>query len=407
LGTPAAARPDGNGCDRLPGPRNGAVAGLAAGGQASRATMVHKVGIIGCGYWGAKHARVFHELRGANLAMVADPREDRRAHVEDSYPSAVTTPDYRDVLSADVDGVVIATPVSSHFSLAREALLAGKDVLVEKPLTDNATQARELCQIAERLGRVLMVGHTFLYHPAVDYLKALVDSRALGRIYYADSARLNLGLFQRDTDVIWDLAPHDLSILLYVLGSEPESIRARGVSHVGAANQVDVAFLDLMFPGSLMGNLRVSWLDPCKVRRVTLVGSERMVVFNDVVGAEKIRLYDRSVSLPHETDNFGDFHLSYRYGDVTIPHIDDIEPLKRECLHFVECMETRARPRSDGWSGYQVVQLLEAAHHSLAADGASVPCPASFRPAVPMAALANGQIPLAELRDAAWDAAGH
>jgi predicted dehydrogenase len=368
--------------------------------------MVQRVGIIGCGYWGAKHARVFHELRGVHLAMIADPRDDRRAHADESYPGTVTTPDYRAVLNSDVDGVVIATPVSSHFSLAREALLAGKDVLVEKPLTDNAAQARELCQTAERLGRVLMVGHTFLYHPAVEYLKALVESKALGRIYYADAARLNLGLFQRDTDVIWDLAPHDLSILLYVLGSEPESIRARGVSHIGAAGQVDVAFVDLMFPGSLIGNLRVSWLDPCKVRRVTLVGSERMVVFNDVIGSEKIRLYDRSVSLPHETDNFGDFHLSYRYGDVTIPHIRDTEPLKLECLHFVECMATRARPRSDGWSGYQVVRLLAAAHHSLAADGASVPCPSGLRQVMPVPAAPSGQAPSAELGRAAWDAAG-
>jgi len=303
--------------------------------------------------------------------------------------------------------VVIATPVSTHYRLAREALLAGKDVLVEKPLTDNAAQALELCRLAELHGRVLMVGHTFLYHPAVEYLKMLIEKGALGRIYYADAARLNLGLFQPDTDVIWDLAPHDLSILLYVLGAAPTSLCARGVSHVGAAKQMDVAFLDLMFPGSILGNLRVSWLDPVKVRRVTLVGSDRMVVFNDVAGSEKVRLYDRGVTVPHQTDDFRDFHLSYRYGDVTLPYIRDVEPLKAECQHFVDCISTRERPRSDGWSGYQVVQLLEAAHDSLRANGGHVPC-AWESPTVPMhpvmppfaaAGLATGEITL--------DAAGH
>ncbi|MDQ3826195.1 MAG: Gfo/Idh/MocA family oxidoreductase, partial [Actinomycetota bacterium] len=311
---------------------------------------------------------------------VADPSPGRLAHVERTYPNVPTTYDHNDVLrSNDVEGVVIATPVSTHFRLAREALLAGKDVLVEKPLTDNAAEARELCLLADRLGRVLMVGHTFMYHPAVEYMKRLVASGALGTIFYADAARLNLGLFQRDTDVIWDLAPHDLSILLYVLGDEPESIRARGISHVGARGQLDVAFLDLMFPGSMIGNIRVSWLDPCKVRRVTIVGSQKMAVFNDVSGEEKVRVYDRGVTIPHQTDDFSDFHLSYRYGDVTIPHIAAVEPLKVECEHFVQCIAERTTPRSDGWSAYQVVQLLEAAHQSLALDGASVSCAAPPR----------------------------
>lgn len=334
-----------------------------------------KIAVIGCGYWGAKHVRVFHEIPHVRLAMVADPSPERRAHVERTYAGVPTVADHAEVLaSRDVEGVVIATPVSTHYKLTREALLAGKDVLVEKPLTDNAAQARDLCLLADRLGRVLMVGHTFLYHPAVEYLKNLVATHALGALYYVDAARLNLGLFQRDTDVIWDLAPHDLSILLYVLGSEPEAIRARGASHVGARGQLDVAFLDVLFPGAAIGNIRVSWLDPCKVRRVTLVGSEKMAVFNDVAGEEKIRIYDRGVTIPHQTDRFGDFHLSYHHGDVTIPHLVMNEPLRAECEHFVACIRERMTPRSDGWSGYQVTQLLEAAHESLARDGASVPC---------------------------------
>ena len=346
------------------------------------------IAVIGCGYWGAKHVRVFHELPYVRLAMVADPSEARRAHVERTYRGVPATADYRDALRSDeVEGVVVATPVSTHYQLAREALLAGKDVLVEKPLTDNAAQARDLCLLADRLGRVLMAGHTFMYHSAVEYVKRLVGGGALGAIYYADAARLNLGLFQRDTDVIWDLAPHDLSILLYVLGAEPEAIRARGISHVGARRQLDVAYLDLTFPGSMIGNIRVSWLDPVKVRRVTIVGSEKMVVFNDVARDEKVRVYDRGVSVPHQTDEFGDFHLQYRYGDVTIPHLTPSEPLKNECAHFVACIAERRTPRSDGWSGYQVVQLLEAAHTSLALDGASVPCAAPRAAAAELAEI--------------------
>lgn len=335
--------------------------------------MTTPIAVIGCGYWGAKHVRVFNELPGVRLTMVADPSAIRRAHVEETYPNIPTTGDYRDVLSGDAGGVVIATPVSTHFRLAREALLAGKDVLVEKPLTNNASEARELCLLAERLGRVLMVGHTFLYHPAVEYLRQLVDSGTLGTIYYADTARLNLGLFQRDTNVIWDLAPHDLSILLWVLGVEPHSIRARGISHVGTG-QLDVAFLDLLFPNKMTGNIRVSWLDPCKVRRITLVGSKKMVVFNDAAGPTTLRLYDRGVNIPHETDEFGDFHLAYRYGEVAELDVPQTEPLLNECQHFVDRIHDRDRPRSDGWNGHRIVQLLETAHESLSWDGINMAC---------------------------------
>jgi predicted dehydrogenase len=337
--------------------------------------VVINIAVIGAGYWGSKHVRVLNELSEVRLSLVADQRPERRAYIEHTYPNVPTVADYQAVLRDEsIQGVVIATPVSTHYQLAREALLAGKDVLVEKPLTDNSMEARELCLLADRLGRVLMTGHTFMYHPAVDYMRMLVESGQLGAIYYADAARLNLGLFQADTDVIWDLAPHDLSILLYVLGDNPETIRARGISHIGAHQQIDVASLDLLFPGRTTGSIRVSWLDPCKVRRVTIVGSEKMVVFNDAPADEKVRLYDRGVSIPHQTDHFGDFPLSYRYGDVTIPHIVVGEPLQHECAHFAACIDSRRTPRSDGWSGYQVVQLLEAAHASLRADGASVAC---------------------------------
>jgi predicted dehydrogenase len=368
--------------------------------------VMTRIAVIGCGYWGSKHVRVFNELPNVELAMVADPSEARRAHIQGGYPNVPTTADYQEVLRRDdIDGVVIATPVTTHYRLAREALLAGKDVLVEKPLTDSAAQARELCLLADRLGRVLMVGHTFLYHPAIEYMRDQIASGAVGKIFYVDAARLNLGLFQRDTNVIWDLAPHDLAIQLYILGCEPESIRARGVSHVGARGQLDVAFLDLMFADEMIGNIRVSWLDPCKVRRVTVVGSKKMIVFNDVAGEEKVRIYDKGVTLPHETDSFSDFHLSYRHGDVMIPYIAGGEPLAIEGAHFVECIAERKTPRSDGWSGYQVVQLLEAAHNSLAMDGASVPCTVleELQPADGRNLPGTGELRLVPLRAEASD----
>jgi predicted dehydrogenase len=347
-----------------------------------------RIAVLGCGYWGSKHVRVFHQNPDVELALVVDPNPTCRAHVTQSYPEVPVTGDYAEILRRDdIDGVVIATPASTHYRLARELLLAGKDVLVEKPLTDNADQARELCLLADRLGRVLMVGHTFLYHPAVRYLKQLVDSGALGTIYYADTARLNLGLFQRDTNVFWDLAPHDLSILLHVFGAEPDMIRARGVSHVGARNQIDVGYLDLQFPERISASIRVSWLDPCKVRRVTIVGSHKMAVFNDVLNEEKVRIYDRGVEQQYQTDNFADAHLSYRYGDVTIPHLPPGEPLADECAHFVECIKHRHTPLSDGWSGYSVVQLLEDAHRSLAQDGANVTYAAELHETVAAAPL--------------------
>lgn len=334
-----------------------------------------RVAVVGCGYWGSKHVRVLCQNPEVELVLAVDPSAQCRAHIEAQYPGVPTTPDFHDALRRDdIRGIIIATPPSTHFRLAREALLAGKDVLVEKPLTDKAAQARELCVLADRLGRVLMVGHTFLYHPAVEYMRREIDSGALGTLYYADAARLNLGIFQRDTDVIWDLAPHDLSIMLYVLGLEPDSIRARGLSHVGARGHIDVANLEMLFPGQVSATIRVSWLDPCKVRRVTIVGSKRMLVFNDSSGEEKVRIYDRGVEMPHRTDNFSDFHLSYRHGDVTIPYIPASEPLANESRHFIDCIRERRTPRSDGWSGYYVVQLLERAHRSLALDGASMSC---------------------------------
>ena len=326
-----------------------------------------RVGVVGCGYWGPKLVRNFYELPGADLCMVCDLRPERLEHMQQLY-GVRTTQRYQDLVDSDVQALAIATPVSTHHELARAALQAGKDVLVEKPLTASARQARELIDLAERQGRIMMVGHTYEYNPAVEYLRRLVANGELGTVYYASSTRVNLGIFQKDINVLWDLAPHDISILIYVLGMTPVTVSARGRAYVQRGIQ-DVAYVTLDFPQGVMADVRVSWLDPCKIRRLTIVGSRKMVVYDDVEPNEKIKIYDKGVEVPPYSDTLEEFHLSYRYGDITTPAISTEEPLKIECTHFLECVRTRRQPRSDGWSGLRVVSILEAADHSLNNSG--------------------------------------
>ncbi len=326
------------------------------------------VGVIGCGYWGPNLIRNFHEIPGARVPVVADLREDRLAHIKTMYPEVAITSDYRELLSPSVDAVIVATGVSSHYELARACLLHGKHVLVEKPLTTRSREAAELVELAERQSRILMVGHTFEYNPAVELLRDLVQSGEIGDVYYVNASRLNLGIFQKDINVVWDLAPHDISILLYVLGRQPMSVSARG-SHFVQPGIHDVAYLTLHFPDHIFAHVHVSWLDPCKMRRITVVGSKKMVVYDDVESLEKIRIYDKGVNVLPHTDTFGDFQLSYRYGDISVPYIPLTEPLKIECTHFVECIREGKRPRSDGVAGFNVVRILEVAEKSLLNGG--------------------------------------
>jgi predicted dehydrogenase len=331
------------------------------------------VGVIGAGYWGPKHARNFAELRGSRLAMLTDLDERRLSVIRERHPGLHTSTNYGDMLaSSEVDAVVVATPASTHVHLAREALLAGKHVLVEKPIAVSSRDAEELIEIAELSGRVLMVGHTFLYHPAVRALHDLVQGGELGEIYYAHAQRLNLGLFQRDINVLWDLAPHDLSILMYVLGSDPVAVAAHGSAYVQAHIE-DVGYVDLIFPNRIRAQIHVSWLDPNKVRRLTIVGSHKMVVYDDVETLEKLRIYDRGVDAPPHTDTFGEFQLSYRYGDITIPSLPSTEPLRLECEHFLECIETGRTPLTNGRHGLHVVRVLELAQASLKDSSAALP----------------------------------
>ena len=329
-----------------------------------------RVGVIGCGYWGPQLLRNFQEIPEATLTAVAEPREDRLAYVRQRYPGVALFADYRALLETNVEAVVIATPIHTHFAIARDALIAGKHILVEKPLTASVQDAVRLNALAAATGVTLMAGHTFLYNPAVQALRDIVQSGELGRIYYVDSARLGLGLFQRTVNVIWDLAPHDLSILAYLLGRNPVAVSARGNSCVQPTVH-DVAYIEVQYEGGVSAQIHVSWLDPAKVRRITVVGDRKMAVYNDVALAEKIRIYDKGVE-PPATDTFGEFQLSYRNGQVTIPFIPWQEPLKIECEHFVQCIRTGATPITDGYQGLAVVAALEAANLSLRSEGIRV-----------------------------------
>ena len=323
-----------------------------------------QVGVIGCGYWGPNLIRNLAEIPGSNLVAVADLRPERLEHVQARYPAVKVTDNYVELFSMSLDAVVVATPPSTHFRLARECLQHGLHVLVEKPLTLKSQDAEEIIGIAEERGLTLMVGHTFEYNPAVRALKVLIDNGELGKIHYVDAVRVNLGLFQPGLDVLWDLAPHDISILLYLIGSDPLLVNALGADCI-FKGKADIAYLNLEFPDEILAHVHVSWLDPCKVRRITVVGSQKMVVYDDVENLEKLKIYDKGVEPPPYTDTFGEFQCNYRYGDVVIPNIRFTEPLSLECQHFIECVANGCKPLTCGRNGLKVVRVLEAAERSL------------------------------------------
>jgi predicted dehydrogenase len=337
-----------------------------------------EVGVVGVGYWGPKLVRNLYDTPSADLSWVIDRDRTRLERIGQQYPRVQTSDRYDDLLDSSVEAIVIATPIRTHHALAKAALLRGKHVMIEKPLAASSAECEELIALADARGLTLMVGHTFEYNAAIRALRQIVERGDLGDVYYVDTARLNLGLFQRDINVIWDLAPHDLSILLHVLQREPISVSARGGAHIHQGVH-DVVFMELRFPDNILANVHLSWLYPRKERRVTIVGSKKMLVCDDVQEIEKIRIYDKGVDLPsrsdqlpHETDEFFDFHLSYRYGDVSIPHVPFDEPLRAQCGHFLDCIRTGQRPLTDGREGLTVVRLIEAANRSLHEGGRQV-----------------------------------
>ena len=333
------------------------------------------VGILGCGYWGPNLARNFSRLPNATVTAVVDVIEERalRIAAEHRVPVASTDPD-RVIKDPTIDLVVIATPVWTHYDLCKRALLAGKHVLVMKPLTTRTAQAAELCALAERQGVLLAVDHTFIFTGAVQKMKELVDADELGELYYFDSVRINLGLFQHDVNVLWDLAPHDISIMDYLIGRLPEEVSAVGMCHGGSPTE-NIAYLTVRYGNSFLGHVHVNWLAPAKIRRTILGGSRKMLVYDDMEPSEKLRIYDKGVSFLSEasdTDSQYKPLVSYRSGDMWIPQIPMQEALAVEAENVVAAIAGKAELIVDGHDGMRVVRILEAAEQSIRASGAPI-----------------------------------
>lgn len=330
------------------------------------------VGVVGCGYWGPNLVRNFRSISGCRVKAICDVDVKRLKHVQGLYNEVETTNNYDQFLTdPDLDAIVIATPVKQHFSLAKASLLAGKHTFIEKPMASSAAECEELIELAQRQGLVLMVGHTYLYSAPVRKIVDMVDAGDLGDIRYINCRRLNLGLFQKDINVAWDLAPHDISIILHIFGELPVSVNCSGNAHVTRGIE-DVTNMSLSFRKKRFATVQSSWLEPRKVREMTIVGTRRMIVYDDLENHEKIRIHDVRVERPPHYDNFAEFQYSYHYGDSYIPYVQQEEPLKLLAQHFVDCIATGARPMTSGAEGLDLVRILEAATASLRAKGASV-----------------------------------
>lgn len=327
------------------------------------------VGVVGLGYWGPNLARNLASLPGCRLAGLCDLDRSRLERITVMHRDVPLFEDLEEMFEqVDMDAVVVATPVGQHYSLAKRALLAGKHVLVEKPLASSTAECTELIELAESNGLTLMVGHTFLYSAPVQMIADFIKSGELGEVCYINSRRLNLGLFQRDINVAWDLAPHDLSIILHLLQQSPSSVNCQGNAHI-TRDVEDVTNVSLSFPGGQFATVQSSWIEPRKVREMTIVGSRKMIVYNDIEPMEKLRIYDARVESPPHYDSFGEFQYAYHYGDSHLPRIEQREPLRRVCEHFLECIRTDAPPLSGGEQGREIVRILEACTASLAAGG--------------------------------------
>ena len=330
------------------------------------------IAIVGCGYWGPNLVRNFNNLPGCDVIGVCDRSEQRLDHMRNLYPKAQQFQEFDDMLALEgLDAVVVATPVNTHFPLAKAALLAGKHCLIEKPMASSAKECDELIAIAEEKGLTLMVGHTFLYSEPINRITDIVSSGDLGEILYINSQRLNLGLFQQDINVAWDLAPHDISIILHILGKLPTSVNCQGNAHITPGIE-DVTNISMNFEGKQFATIQSSWLEPRKVRQMTIVGSRRMIVYDDLQPHEKIRVYDTRVERPPHYDSFAQFHYSYHNGDCYIPQLHQQEPLKVLCQHFLDCITKGTKPLSCGREGAKMVRILEASSESLAVGGAAI-----------------------------------
>ncbi|MCJ7563468.1 MAG: Gfo/Idh/MocA family oxidoreductase [Candidatus Aminicenantes bacterium] len=339
-----------------------------------------RIAQIGCGYWGINLLRCFLQNPRVSLVGVAELSQKRIGDLAKRYPAIPATSEHRELINGPADAVVIATPAANHFELAKECLLKDKHVFVEKPIALNVRDAEELVRLAEGRNLRLMVGHTFEYNAAVRMLRNYLEKGEVGEVYYLYGARLNLGRVQSDINAMWSLAPHDLSILLYILQKMPVAVAARGFSFLQPGIE-DIVFMILDFPGDVHAHIHVSWLDPNKARLLTVVGSEKMIVYDDTSLDAKIRIFDKGITRNAvdqslgEYDSFEKFQLILRAGDVAVPHFIFPEPLQVECDHFVECIEKRQTPLTDGRDGLHVVNILEAAQQSLKSGGEKVNIP--------------------------------
>jgi predicted dehydrogenase len=332
-----------------------------------------KIGVIGCGYWGPNLVRNFLLSNRVEEVTCCDQEQKRLDHMKKLYPMIKTTRDYKELLNhSDLDGVAIATPVSKHYPIARDFLRQGKHVFIEKPFTHSIETSSELITLAEEKQRILMVGHTFEYTAAVNKIKDIVGNGELGKLLYINCTRVNLGLFQPDINVVWDLAPHDLSIIIYVTGEVPVTVNSQGRAHFNPEIE-DVAVTTLNFKSGLVAFVHNSWLDPNKIRKTTFVGTKKMLVYDDIEPQEKIKIYDKGLDVPPYYDTFADFQFSYRYGDIYSPRIEDYEPLRKQITHFLDCIQHGYQPLTDGYSGLRVVSILEAAYQSIKKGGRSFP----------------------------------
>jgi len=327
-----------------------------------------RIGVIGYGYWGPNIVRNFHGHDSSEVVMVCDKNPKCADRLRKAHSGIAFTTDENEILSSpNVDVVAVVTPVWTHFDLAKRALENGKHIFVEKPFTCSVLQAEELIELADRKNLKIMVDHTFLFTGAVRKIKDMVDKKELGDLYYYDSLRVNLGLFQHDVNVIWDLAPHDLSIMDYVIGEKPEAVVATGERHLNGVE--DVAFITVYFPKHIIAHVNVNWLSPVKVRTTLIGGEKKMLVWNDLEADEKIKIYDKGVSMSTNPSNLHQLLVSYRSGDMWAPQVEQIEALRAETGYFLKCIEENKTPFNDGVAGLRVVRILEAANRSIQKRG--------------------------------------
>lgn len=322
-----------------------------------------RVGVIGLGYWGPNIVRNFLKIRDAEVVYGCDLLEKNLVNLAQNFPAIKPTKNYLDILDdKSIDLVSIATPISTHFRLAKEALLAGKHVLLEKPMTKTSQEGRDLIEVAKKQNKILMVGHTFVFSEPVKKVKEIISKNEIGKIYYYDSTRVNLGLLQPDSNVVWDLAPHDLSILSYIFDKKPLSVQAFGTSFINKDVE-EIAHIFIKFEDKVTAHINVSWLSPVKIRNIFIGGSKKMIVYDDIEPTEKIRIYDKRVSLKHL--RITPFAPAYRSGDILIPNLPQTEALFNELTHLVDCIREEKSPITDGGEGLKVVELLEAIDKAL------------------------------------------